>query len=145
MWRPNRLIMLETVSGTWRVLSKELSLVVCCLSCSLHREHLKGMNQGLFIFVFLALCTVPGRGRCHVRAPRLQVWSHVSYFSIPPARRALFQPEKEKECFLPSGPLWAVGSGKPQKTEGMGEPISCRGLTLLSGASGTTCAWLGGI
>lgn len=37
-----------------------LLLVVYCLSYSLNHEHLKGMNQAVFIFVFLASRAVPG-------------------------------------------------------------------------------------
>lgn len=145
MWRPN-VLALKTVPGTWPALSKELPFVVCCLSCSLPSEHLKGTIQGLFIFVFLAPRAVPGRAGCHIRAPHLRVWSHVSYFSIPPARRALFQPEEEKECFLPSlVPFGLLAQEGPKRPRSWGKPVSCGGLALLSRGSRTTCAWLGGV
>lgn len=78
-----------------------LLLVVYCLSCSLTHEHLKGMNQAVFIFVFLAPRAVPGPGRCHISALCLQSSLMTVILFIPPAQRALFQPEKET-CFHPS-------------------------------------------
>lgn len=62
-----------------------LLLVVYCLSCSLNREHLKGMNQALFIFVFLAPRMVPGPGRCHISALCLQPALMSVILFIPPA------------------------------------------------------------
>lgn len=61
--------------------------VVYRLSCSLNRERLKGTNQALFIFVFLALCTAPGPGRCCVSALSLQsgLVSVISLISRLPA------------------------------------------------------------
>lgn len=107
------------------------------VSLSLPCEHLKGMNEGLFTFMFLAPRAVPGHAGPHIRAPRLRVWSHVSYFSIPPARGALLQPEEENECFLPSLlPFGLLAREGPRRPRAWGSLSAVGGWCSSTGAQG---------
>lgn len=96
-----------------------LLFVVYCLPCSPNREHLKGRSQAVFILVFLAPPTVPGPGRCHISALCLRPGLRTVVLLIPPARRALVQPEKESALPSKFG-IWGLLALEPKKTQGVG-------------------------
>lgn len=132
------------LSGTQGMLCILLSLVVYCLPCFPNCEHLKGMNQALFIFVLLARHIAPGPGRCYLHAPCLQSGLTSIIFFIPPALRALFQPEKEKSASIHAWSSLSCWPRKP-KTRGMGNLSAVGSWHSSTGTSGTICPWQGGI